>query len=224
MVELPYSSSVSSRGRIWLPRGYPIPGMTEKNLHRICVFCASSYGANPEYLSIATELGSAIARHGYGLVYGGATVGLMGAVADATLAGGGEVIGVLPEALSNREIAHAGLTKLHRVGTMHERKGLMASYADAFLALPGGYGTLDEFMEILTWAQLRIHIKPCILINARNYYDGLLAFLDHAAAEGFLQKKNRELLLVANDVEEALQLAKQHLVTGRAAPELKNLP
>lgn len=198
--------------------------MTEKSLRRICVFCASARGANPEYLSIATELGSAIARHGYGLVYGGATVGLMGAVADATLAGGGEVIGVLPEALSNREIAHLRLTQLHRVGTMHERKALMASYADAFIALPGGYGTLDEFLEILTWAQLRIHTKPCILINVRNYYDGLLAFLDHAVGEGFLQQKNRGLLQVAQDVEEALSLTRQHLATGKIAQELKNLP
>ncbi len=198
--------------------------MTEKKLHRICVFCASSLGADPVYLSVASELGRAIANAGYGLVYGGASVGLMGAVADAALAGGAEVVGVMPEALSDREIAHPGLTRLHWVGTMHERKALMAAHADAFLALPGGYGTLDEFMEILTWAQLRIHARPCILINVRGYYDGLLKFLDHAVGEGFLQQKNRNLLLVAENVEEAFRLAREHFTTRKAAPELRNLP
>lgn len=198
--------------------------MAEKKLHRICVFCASSFGADPAYLSVATELGHAIGHAGYGLVYGGANVGLMGAIADAALAGGAEVIGVLPEALSDREIAHPGLTELHRVGTMHERKALMASHADAFVALPGGYGTLDEFLEILTWAQLRIHAKPCILINTHRYYDGLLTFLDHAVGEGFLQQKNRNLLLVAQNVEEALKLAREHFTMGKANPELMNLP
>jgi len=198
--------------------------MSEKKLHRICVFCASSFGVDPVYLSVATELGDSIAKAGFGLVYGGASVGLMGAVADAALVRGAEVIGVLPEALSNREIAHPGLTELHKVGTMHERKALMASYADAFVALPGGYGTFDEFLEILTWAQLRIHAKPCVLINTKGYYDGLLNFLDHAVGEGFLKHKNRELLLVAKDVEESLQLVRNHWVRGRTAPELKNLP
>jgi uncharacterized protein (TIGR00730 family) len=198
--------------------------MPEKNLRRICVFCASSFGVDPSYLSMATELGSAIAHAGYGLVYGGANVGLMGAVADAALAGGAEVIGVLPETLSDREIAHPGLTELYQVGTMHERKALMASHADAFIALPGGYGTLDEFLEILTWAQLRIHAKPCILINACGYYDGLLTFLAHAVTEGFLKEKNRNLLRVALKVDEALDLAQRHFSNGTAAPELMNLP
>jgi uncharacterized protein (TIGR00730 family) len=179
-------------------------------LRRICVFCASSSGVDPAHLSIATELGSAIAQAGFGLVYGGAKVGLMGAVADAAIAGGAEVIGVLPEALSDREIAHPGLTELYRVGTMHERKALMASHAHAFIALPGGYGTLDEFLEILTWAQLRIHTKPCILMNVSGYYDGLLTFLGHAVNEGFLKAKNRELLRVADTVEEALELVQQY--------------
>lgn len=198
--------------------------MTEKKIQRICVFCASSFGADPEYLAVAKDLGSSIAKAGFGMVYGGATVGLMGAVADSALKGGAKVIGVLPDALSNREIAHLSLTELHKVGTMHERKALMASYADAFVVLPGGYGTLDEFLEILTWAQLKIHTKPCVLINIKGYYDGLLTFLDHAVREGFLKQNNRELLLVAKDVSEALELVRNHWATGRTAPELKNLP
>jgi uncharacterized protein (TIGR00730 family) len=139
-----------------------------------------------------------------GLVYGGTSVGLMGAAADATLAGGAEVIGVLPRNLQGREIAHQGLTKLHLVGSMHERKALMASLSDAFIALPGGYGTLDEFFEIVTWAQLKIHSKPCILVNSGGYYDPLLRFLDQAAREEFVRPVNRDLVRVARDPAEAL--------------------
>ncbi len=131
----------------------------------ICVFCASANGASPLYTEAARVLGRLIAHRGFGLVYGGATVGAMGALADAALAAGGEVVGVIPEVIREREIDHKGLTELHVVGTMHERKALMASRADAFIALPGGYGTLDEFIEIVTWAQLRIHSKPCVLVN-----------------------------------------------------------
>jgi uncharacterized protein (TIGR00730 family) len=134
------------------------------HLPRICVFCGSSDGAAPEYLQEAEELGRSIADAGWELVYGGASIGLMGAVADAALANGAEVIGVIPETLAAREIAHKGLTKLHIVHSMHERKALMASLSDAFVALPGGYGTLDEFIETLTWAQLEIHRKPCVVI------------------------------------------------------------
>jgi len=137
-------------------------------------------------------------------VYGGANVGLMGAVADAALAGGAEVIGVLPAVLVGREIAHTGLTALERVPTMHERKARMAELADAFLVLPGGYGTLEELLEVVTWAQLGLHAKPCILINTARYWDGLLAFLDSTVAAGFLKQKNRELLLVAASAEEAI--------------------
>jgi uncharacterized protein (TIGR00730 family) len=139
-----------------------------------------------------------------GLVYGGASIGLMGALADAALAAGAPVVGVLPAVLRGREIAHPGLTELHFVGSMHERKALMAERSDAFLALPGGYGTLDEFLEILTWAQLGIHAKPCVLINMRGFYDGLLTFLDHAVEEGFLQPRNRALIQVASTVDQAL--------------------
>ncbi len=168
------------------------------------VFCASSDGARPEYLAAAGALGSAIRTRGMGLVYGGASIGLMGALADAALAAGAPVVGVLPAVLRGREIAHPGLTELHFVGSMHERKALMAERSDAFLALPGGYGTLDEFLEILTWAQLGIHAKPCVLINMRGFYDGLLTFLDHAVEEGFLQPRNRALIQVASTVDQAL--------------------
>jgi len=160
-------------------------------------------------LQAARELGRGIAERGYGLVYGGATVGAMGAVADAALAAGGVVVGVIPEVIREREIDHKGLTELHVVGTMHERKAMLASRADAFLALPGGYGTMDEFIEVVTWAQLRIHAKPCVLINVGGFYDGLLAFLDHTVGEGFIQPENRELVQVASDPEKALRLVEQ---------------
>jgi len=159
------------------------------------------------FLAEATALGSAIAEAGLGLVYGGASVGLMGAVADAALAGGAEVIGVLPEILSGSEITHRGLTRLEMVPTMHERKARMVKLADAFLMLPGGYGTLDEMMEIVTWKQLRLHAKPCILINTANYWGGLLAFLDHALEAGFLKAENRGLLELVGSAVEAVQLA-----------------
>src|SRR6478672_5649734 len=157
---------------------------------RICVFCGSSVGAKPKYLAEAKSLGLQMAGGGWGLVYGGTSIGLMGATADAALAEGVEVIGVLPQALQDREIAHRGLTKLHLVGSMHERKALMASLSDAFIALPGGYGTLDEFFEIVTWAQLRIHSKPCVLINTHGYFDFLLRFLHHAVKEEFVSPAN----------------------------------
>jgi uncharacterized protein (TIGR00730 family) len=177
------------------------------------VFCASAAGAFPEYLQAAQDLGRRIAEAGYGLVYGGATVGAMGAVADSALAAGGEVVGVIPEIIREREIDHKGLTELHVVGTMHERKALMASRSDAFVALPGGYGTLDEFIEIVTWAQLKIHAKPCVLVNLQvngcGYYDPFLAFLDHALREGMVLPENRVLVQVAVDPAEALAVVEQ---------------
>ena len=140
---------------------------------RVAVYCGSADGSDPVYLAEAKALGRAIAAAGLGIVYGGACVGLMGAMADAALAGGAEVIGILPEILSGSEIAHRGLTRLEMVATMHERKARMVKLADAFLMLPGGYGTLDEMMEIVTWKQLRLHAKPCILINTAGYWDRL---------------------------------------------------
>jgi uncharacterized protein (TIGR00730 family) len=155
-------------------------------------------------------MGKQIAERGYGLVYGGATVGAMGMVADAALASGGEVMGVIPDVLREREIDHKGLTELHVVGTMHERKAMLADRADAFVALPGGFGTMDEFIEIVTWAQLKIHAKPCVLVNVpvngRGFWDGLLAFLDHCVDQGLIQPENRKLVQVARDPEEALTI------------------
>ena len=182
--------------------------MTSSNhsVQRVAVYCGSSGGKDPVFLAEAFALGSGIAAAGLGLVYGGANAGLMGAVADAALAGGAEVIGVLPQVLAGREIAHLGLTRLEQVLTMHERKARMAELADAFLILPGGYGTLDEMMEAVTWAQLRLHDKPCILINTAGYWNGLLAFLDSAVAAGFLKAQNRALLLVAGSAAEALRM------------------
>jgi uncharacterized protein (TIGR00730 family) len=176
----------------------------EMKVKRVAVYCGSSSGNDPAYLAEAKELGQAIANAGLGLVYGGASAGLMGAVADAALAGGAEVIGILPEILSGSEIAHRGLTRLEMVPTMHERKARMVKLADAFLMLPGGYGTLDEMMEIVTWKQLRLHAKPCVLINTAGYWDGLLAFLDRAVDAGFLKAENRRLLEVTATAAEAV--------------------
>jgi uncharacterized protein (TIGR00730 family) len=171
---------------------------------RVAVYCGSASGTNPAFLAEAQALGRALAAAGLGMVYGGASAGLMGAVADAALAEGGEVIGVLPEILSGSEIAHSGLTRLEVVKTMHARKARMVHLADAFLILPGGYGTLDELMEIVTWKQLRLHAKPCILINTAGYWNGLLEFLETTVAAGFLKAENRGLLEVAADAEEAV--------------------
>jgi uncharacterized protein (TIGR00730 family) len=177
------------------------------NPPRIAVYCGSSDGSNPAFLAEATALGQAIARAGLGMVYGGANIGLMGAAADAALALGAEVIGVLPEFLAGREIAHTGLTRLETPATMHQRKARMVALADAFLILPGGYGTLDELFEILTWSQLRMHAKPCILINTAGYWDKLLDFADTMVSSGFLPSKSRALLQIAPDAPTAVDMA-----------------
>jgi uncharacterized protein (TIGR00730 family) len=166
-------------------------------MRRICVFTGSNSGARAAYADAARELGTLLASRGIGLVYGGGRVGLMGTVADAVLAAGGEAIGVIPEALVAKEVAHTSLTRLHVVGSMHERKALMADLADAFLAMPGGWGTLEEFFEVITWAQLGLHRKPCGLLNVEGYFDGLLAFLDHSIRERFVRVENAALLAVA---------------------------
>jgi uncharacterized protein (TIGR00730 family) len=174
------------------------------SMRRVCLFCGSSPGTNPLYLEAARKVGRTLARRGLTLVYGGGSVGLMGAVADAALAEGGEVVGVIPRALQLRELAHANLTTLHVVGSMHERKAKMAEHADAFVALPGGIGTLEEFAEILTWAQLGLHVRPCGLLDVAGYWRPLVAFFDHAVAEGFVRPAHRGLVLVNDDPDALL--------------------
>lgn len=174
-------------------------------MKRICVFCGSSAGRNPVHRDAAEALGRLLAREGIGLVYGGSSIGLMTAAADAALAAGGEVIGVIPHSLVAKEIAHPGLSALHVVGSMHERKALMAELADGFVALPGGMGTFDEFFEVVTWAQLGIHAKPCGLLNVAGYYDRLTAFLDHSVAEGFVKGEHREMIVVEEKPEALLE-------------------
>jgi len=173
--------------------------MSEAKLKRVCVFCGSNPGRRPEYVQAAREMGRVLAERGHGLVYGGGKTGLMGVVADAVLAAGGEVLGVIPEALMAREVGHAGLTRLHVVKTMHERKAMMADLCDGFVALPGGFGTFEEFCEVLTWSQLGFHPKPCGLLNVAGYYDTLLALVDHATAEGFVSEKHRTLVITDTD-------------------------
>jgi uncharacterized protein (TIGR00730 family) len=166
---------------------------------RICVFCGSSAGVRAEYAEAARQVGRLLAERGIGMVYGGGRVGLMGIAADAVLAAGGQVIGVIPESMMAREVGHAGLTTLHVVSTMHERKALMYDLSDAFLALPGGYGTLDELCETLTWSQLGLHGKPCGLLNVDGYFDALIAFFDHATREGFVRPAHRALAFSGED-------------------------
>ena len=170
----------------------------------VCVFCGASPGGDPVYRAAAETMGREIAGRGLRLVYGGAKVGLMGAVADAALGAGGEVIGVLPHALSDKEIAHTGLTSLEIVGSMHERKARMAELSDAFIALPGGAGTLEEIFEIWTWGQLGFHAKPAGFLNVRGYYDGLRGFVDHAVGEAFLKAPHRDMLIFREDCVEML--------------------
>jgi len=173
-------------------------------MRRICVFLGSNAGRRPEYRQAALDFGRLLARERIGLVYGGASVGLMGALADAALAAGGEVIGVIPQRLVDKEVAHLGLSDLRVVGSMHERKALMASLADAFVALPGGIGTLEELFEVWTWAQLGSHEKPCAVLDVAGYYRPLLRFVDHAVEEGFMRAAHRDMLLVAEDPEALL--------------------
>ncbi len=171
----------------------------------VAVFCAAAEGARPEYRAAAEETGSALAARGWGVIYGGAKVGCMGAVADSALAAGGKVVGVIPHVLVDFEVAHHGITELHVVDTMHTRKRLMGELASAFLILPGGYGTFEELFEVLAWQTLKLHNKPVILINVLGFYDTMLAFLDVCEREGML-RGNRHILKVANTVDEALAI------------------
>ena len=180
-------------------------------MERICVYCGSSSGSTPRHLDAAHRLGQTLARRKLGLIYGGARVGLMGRVADAALEEGGEVTGIIPRAFASR-VAHEGLTKLHVVDTMHVRKNLMFEMADAFIALPGGFGTLEEILEILTWAQIGIHSKPCGIINVDGYFDSFLSFLDNTVSSGFVKPEHRRMLLVAETPEEMLQQMESYRV------------
>jgi uncharacterized protein (TIGR00730 family) len=173
-------------------------------VRRICVFCGASPGRVSGYLDLAASVGEALARRGIGVVYGGGRVGMMGAVADAALAAGGEVIGVIPRRLVDRELAHPGLTDLRVVDTLHERKAEMAALADGFVALPGGLGTLEELAEVASWAQLGLHAKPIGLLGREGYWDALLTWLDHAVAEGFLAPAHRRLVVADPDLDSLL--------------------
>jgi uncharacterized protein (TIGR00730 family) len=171
----------------------------------VCVFCGSNGGADPAYVAAAEAVGDGLARRGIRLVYGGGGVGLMGALADAARAAGGEVVGVMPQQLIDREIGHTGIDDLRVVDSMHERKALMVELADAFVALPGGIGTLEELFEVYTWAQLGIHAKPLALLDVAGYYEPLAAFLDHAVAQRFLRAETRAMLAIADSIDGVLE-------------------
>ncbi len=179
-------------------------------MRRVCVFCGSKVGNRPVYAEQTRELGRLLVARGLGLVFGAGHIGLMGVLADEVLRAGGEAIGVIPQALVDKELAHRGLTHLHVCDTMHQRKALMADLSDAFIALPGGYGTADEFFEILTWAQLGMHAKPAALLNSDGYFDPLLAWIDQAVAHGFMKEKHRRLVLVADEPATLLDLVRTY--------------
>jgi uncharacterized protein (TIGR00730 family) len=173
-------------------------------IRNIAVFCASANGSHSVYRDAAEQLGRALAARNVGIIYGGANVGLMQAVAESALAIGGKVVGVIPEVLVDLEVAHRGVTELHVTSTMHTRKALIGEKADAFIALPGGFGTLEELFEVLAWYTLKLHAKPVLLLNINGFYDKLLAFLDHCVVEGMLKPKNREIVIIADTIEEAI--------------------
>ena len=193
-------------------------------MRRICVFCGASSGRLPAYADAARELGSVAAARGIGVVYGGGRVGLMGAVADAALAAGGEVVGVIPQELVDRELAHTGLTDLHVVGSLHERKALMEELSDGFVALPGGFGTLDELMEQLTWSQLGLHAKPIGLLDVEEYWHRLIALARHATAEGFVREADLAAITVATDAEGLLDRLERMTREERPRPKWSRPP
>jgi hypothetical protein len=172
----------------------------------VAIFCASANGANPVYGEAAAELARALAKRNVGIVYGGANVGLMRVVAEAALAEGGTVVGVIPSLLVDAEVAHPGITELHITDSMHSRKALMSERSDAFIALPGGFGTLEELFEVLAWQTLKIHVKPVFLLNTEGFYDKLLAFLDHCMKEGMLKERSRGIVNVASGIDELLAM------------------
>lgn len=185
-------------------------------MKRICVFCGSSSGQGDEYLAAAQALGKELAEQGIELVYGGASIGLMGAIADAVLVHGGNVIGVIPKGIADLEVAHTGLTKLEVVADMHERKARMMELADAFIALPGGLGTLEELFEVLTWLQLRFHEKPCGVLNVTSFYDHLIRFLAHSNEQGFIKADHANNLLVADSSKQMIEMLKDFELTNES--------
>ena len=192
----------------------PTGGSTSNPLKRVCVFAGSSPGNDPRFLDAARELGAAIAQRGVELVYGGANVGLMGAMANAVLEGGGHVIGVIPRHLLDFEVAHTGIPDLRIVESMHDRKALMAELSDAFVALPGGFGTLEETFEVLTWRQLGLHQKPVVILNAGGYFDALVAFLEHMVKRRLLSPENHALLSVETSIEEMFAALEREATEG----------
>lgn len=194
-------------------------------MQRVCVFCGSREGARPEYKEAARDLGYSLVERGYGLVYGGASVGLMGTIADAVLERGGEVIGVIPQALVDRELAHPHLSELHVVGTMHERKALMAARSDAFIALPGGFGTFEELFEVVTWGQIGIHRKAMGLLDVAGYFDTLLAMVERGVSEGFIPDTHRDLLCADPDPRSLLDRLERYQVPdlGRKWADRKDI-
>jgi uncharacterized protein (TIGR00730 family) len=193
-------------------------------VRRVCVFCGASSGRLPDYAEAARAFGAAAAAHGLGIVYGGGRVGLMGAVADAALAGGGEVIGVIPQELVDRELAHGGLSELRVVGSLHERKALMAELSDGFVALPGGFGTLDELLEQLTWSQLGLHEKPIGLLDVEEYWRPLIALARHATEEGFVRESDLGAIAVGADAEGLLDRLERMTREARPRPKWSRPP
>jgi len=189
-------------------------------MKNICIYCGSSTGAAPEYAQIARRMGHILADRGLGVVYGGGRVGLMGIVADAALERGGRVIGVIPEGLATEEVAHNGLTELHVVADMHQRKALMARRADAFLTMPGGIGTFEEFFETLSWATLKLHHKPLGILNTAGYFDPMLAMLDHAVAEGFLKPRHLGLLVTSDDPDALIEAMLERMPADGEEPRI----
>ena len=187
-------------------------------MRRLAVYCGSSMGTNPRFAALARDLGREMAARGIGLVYGGGRLGLMGVVADAVIAGGGEVYGVIPQALIDLEVAHTGLTELHIVSTMHERKAMMTDLTDAFVAIPGGVGTLDELFEAWSWNALGYHAKPFALLNVDGFWDAMIGFLDHVTASGFMSAARRAQLIEANTIDEAINRLDSAI--GRAEPKM----
>ncbi len=186
-------------------------------MRRLCIYCGSSLGVRPEYSVVAENLGFEMAKRNIDLVYGGASIGIMGIIANAVLAHGGKVIGVIPQVLVNREVAHNQLTELKMVKSMHQRKALMAELSDGFIALPGGLGTLEELFETLTWAQLGLHQKPCGLLNVNDYYTALISFLNQSVIEGFVSERHQSLLMIGSDSAALLDQ-----LTGYQAPLLEH--